>query len=559
MKKYFFIKLLVVCIFIVIAYMICDLTKYYVRPIYYKENENRVIINDTEVTRNLPDVALFKNDKIMLSFDTIKKYFDEYIYFDEKYETVIVTSDVDVVKLKLDENKININGNERNIVTAACIIDGEIYVPIEELQNIYDIETLYNEKIIITTSDANYSNIQMDNKGRIKLYKRQTSLTTGKFNKEDVITVFSGDEDSEYTKVRTSNGDLGYIKKDKINGNIIYKNELDKEQIPEKTKINLTWEYAENYTPNRSGQSKIDGVNVISPTWIYMKNESGDIRNTISTDYISWAKSVGYDLWPTLKNDLMGLEKTSQLVTDMYAREQIINNVVEIAKKYDFEGINLDFEYMYMEDRDEFSEFVREFSATLRRNGLIASVDVNVPDGSANWSLCYDHKPIADSADYLVLMAYDQYGKSQDGPVASLTWVETNIQKLIEREEIDSSKIILGVPFYSKYRKNKITMSGEIEIQENITSSTLYMNNAKNYLSNSKYKNSVIWNEEMGQYYIEYRNQNIVERIWIEDENALKEKVKLVNKYNLAGVASWRWGFETSDAWKVINNTLNEN
>ena len=556
MKKYFFIKLLVVCIFMTLAYMICDLTKYYIRPIYYKKNENRVIINDLEVTRNLPDEALFLNDKVMLSFDTIKKYFDEYIYFDEKYDTVIITNDVDVVKLKLDDNKVNINGETREILVSARKISGEIYLPIEELQDTYNIEVENNEKIIITTSDSNYSKIEALNKGKAKLFKRETSLTTGKFKSKEIITVFSDDDNSEYIKVRTANGDLGYIKKEKIDGNIIYENEIKEDKKINDTKINLTWEYAENYTPKRNGQAKIEGVNVISPTWLYMKNESGDIRNTIDTSYIEWAKSVGYDLWPTLKNDSMELYKTSKLVTDMYTREKIINNVLEIALKYKFEGINLDFEYMYMKDKDEFSEFVREFSATLRRNGLIFSVDVNVPDGSENWSLCYDHKPISDACDYMILMAYDQYGKSQDGPVASITWVENNINKLLEREKIDNSKLILGVPFYSKYRKNKITMSGDTEIQKNVSSKTLYMQSAKNYMNNSNYKTATTWMDELGQYYIEYKNQNIVEKIWIEDENALKEKVKLVNKYDLAGVASWRWGFETDEAWKVINSTL---
>lgn len=570
MKKYFFIKLLVVCIFIIVAYMICDLTKYYIRPINYRDDENRVIINSTEVTRNLPDEALFVNEKIMLSFDTIQKYFDEYIYFDEKYETVIITNDVDVVKLKLNENEININGETKQIPVSASEVSGEIYIPIEELQDIYDIEVENNEKIIISTSDANYSKVEVTKKGKAKLYKRETSLTTGIFKKNEILTVFSGDDDSEYIRVRTANGDLGYIKKEKIEGNVIYKNEIKEVKNVNSKKINLTWEYAENYTPNRSSESKIEGLDIISPTWIYVKNTSGDIKtNTISTEYINWAKKQGYELWPILKNDGLktkvsegkdeSLEGTSALITDMNARETLINNVVEVALQYDFEGINLDFEYMKMEDKDEFSQFVREFSATLRRNGIIASVDVNVPDGSATWSLCYDHKPIADACDYMILMAYDQYGTKQEGPVASITWVENNINKLLDREKVDNSKLILGVPFYSKYRKNRITMSGDEEIQKNITSSTLYMQGAQNYLNNAKYKNSATWVDSLGQYYIEYRNQDVIEKIWIEDENALKEKVKLVNEYNLAGVASWRWGFETEEAWDVINSTLNNN
>lgn len=560
MKKFFVLKLFIVCVFLFVSYMICGFTKYYIAPIYYGDEEIRVIIDDAEVTRNMPDVAVFVDGKAMLSFDTIKKYFDEYIYFDEKYNTVIITGDTDIIKMELDDNSLNLNGTSKNIKVPAKKINGVIYVPVEELQKMYNIVVVHNEKLIITTDNIEYKEIKMNQKEKVKLYKKQLSLTTGKVKAGEILTVFSGEESEEYAKVRTPNGDLGYVKRRDLDGTIV----LDKKIIEDNKnaitkKINLTWEYAENYTPNRLEQEKIEGLNIISPTWIYMKNTSGDIKfNTLSSEYIRWAKSKGYTLWPTLKNDSMGIEKTSALVTDMYARENIISNVVELALKYGFEGINIDFENMKLKDKDEFSQFIREFSATLRRNNLIASVDVNVPDGSETWSLCYDHKAISDACDYLMLMAYDQYGRTKAGPVASLTWVENNINKVIERERVDSKKLVLCVPFYSKYRKDKITMSGDEEILKGISTSTLYMKSVKNYLANPKFKGSVTWDEELGQYYVEYRNQNILERIWAEDENALKEKVKLVNKYNLAGVASWRWGFETPESWQVINETLNK-
>lgn len=560
MKKFFVLKLFIVCVFLFVSYMICGFTKYYIAPIYYGDEEIRVIIDDAEVTRNMPNVAVFVDGKAMLSFDTIKKYFDEYIYFDEKYNTVIITGDTDIIKMKLDDNSLNLNGISKNIKVPVKKINDVIYVPVEELQKMYNIAVVHNEKLIITTDNIEYKEIKMNQKEKVKLYKKQISLTTGKVKAGEVLTVFSGEESEEYAKVRTTNGDLGYVKRKNLDGTIV----LDKKFIEDNKniitkKINLTWEYAENYTPNRLDQEKIEGLNIISPTWIYMKNTSGDIKfNTLSSEYIMWAKKKGYTLWPTLKNDSMGIERTSTLVTDMYARENIIANVVELALKYGFDGINIDFENMKMKDKDEFSQFIREFSATLRRNNLVASVDVNVPDGSETWSLCYDHKAISDACDYMMLMAYDQYGRTKAGPVASLTWVENNINKVIEREKVDRQKLVLCVPFYSKYRKDKITMSGDEEILKGISTSTLYMKSVKNYLANPKFKGSITWDDELGQYYVEYRNQNVLERIWAEDENALKEKVKLVNKYNLAGVASWRWGFETPESWQVINETLNK-
>lgn len=557
MKKFIVVKLLVVCIFIFVAYMICDLTRYYIAPVSYEKDEVRVVLDDKEITKNLPDTAVIIDDAPMLSFDTIKKYFDQYIYFDEKYETVIITNDVDILKMKLNQKNINLNGKEKTINVSAQKVSGEIYLPIEDLQEIYNIDVEQNEKIIITSPKAEYKKIKSDKNQKVKLYKKEFSLTTGKFKKGEEFILFSGDENNEYAKVRTANGDLGYIKKSKIEGDIVSQKIILKEENTTKRKLNLTWEYAANYTPNRLDQNKIDGLDIISPTWLYVKNISGDIKsNTISKDYIAWAKSKGYKLWPILKNDDIGLEKTSAIMTDMKARENLINNAVEIALNYDFDGINLDFENMKMKDKNEFSQFVREFSATLRRNGLISSVDVNVPDGSETWSLCYDHKPISDACDYVMLMAYDQYGRTKAGPVASLSWVDENIKKVIERENVNKDKLVLCVPFYSKYRKDKIVMSGDEETYKNISYSTLYMKSIKNYVDNPKYKDSISWDDEMGQYYIEYRNQNILERMWIEDEEALKEKINLVNEYDLAGVASWRWGFETPEAWQVINKEL---
>lgn len=557
MKKFILIKVLVVCIFIFAAYMICDLTKYYIAPITYEENEIRVILDDTEITKNLPDEAMIIDDTAMLSFNTIKKYFDKYIFFDEKYETVIITNNLDVLKMRLADKEININGKNETVNVSAQKVGDEIYIPISDLQEIYDIEVSRNEKIIITSKNAEYKKINSQKNQKIKLYKKEFALTTGKIKKGEEFIVFSGDENSDYVRVRTSNGDLGYIKETKINGDVVGQKIVLQENNFPKRKLNLTWEYAANYTPNRLDQEKIEGLDIISPTWLYVKNTSGDVKSaTISKEYITWAKSKGYKLWPILKNDDIGLEKTSILITDMKARENLINNVVKIALDYGFDGINIDFENMKKKDKNEFSQFVREISATLRRNGIISSVDVNVPDGSETWSLCYDHKPISDACDYMMLMAYDQYGRTLAGPVASLAWVENNIIKVVEREKVDKNKLVLCVPFYSKYRKDKIVMSGDEETYKNISYATLYMKSIKNYVDNPKYKESITWDEEMGQYYIEYRNQNILERMWIEDEEALKEKVNLVNKYDLAGVASWRWGFETPEAWSTINDEL---
>lgn len=540
------LKLIIVIIFFAIAYGVCALTPYYIETTHYEKDEIRVVIDDNEYTKSLPDVAAFTSEKVMLSFDTIKKYFYEYIFWDEKYETVIVAKDKTVMKMPVDKNKILVNGKEKDISVPVQYINQKLYIPIEELEEIFDLKVDVNEKIIVTTKDADYFSVKVDNKIHTKKYKKDFCMTTDVVKKGETIEIFDDYEnkgDDDYLWVRTENGSFGYVKKKNImSKDYLHIKNDEVEEVP--AMISLIWEYAANYSPDRSGQSKRDGIRIVSPTWIYVNDEKGNLKNTISSSYISWAQSVGYEIWPTIKNDAIGISKTSILLNDMNYRQSFIDNVMTLIKKYKFKGINLDFENMYMKDRDMYAELVRELSCTLRANGIISSVDVNVPDGSENWSLCYDSKAISDIADYTIVMAYDQHGSSSKkaGSVASLDWVELNLQKMIERDGIDSNRLVLGVPFYSRFWRvrNDVVVS----------TSTMTMKTTKDYMD--KHSDSVEWVEESGQYVVRYKDKNDDIEIWVENEKSLKEKLKLISKYKLAGFAAWRWGFENEETWSLI-------
>ena len=237
-------------------------------------------------------------------------------------------------------------------------------------------------------------------------------------------------------------------------------------------------------------------------------------------------------------------------MNDMQLREAFINEVTRCAVNNGFEGINIDFEYMYKEDVNQFSQFVRELSATLRRNNLIVSVDVTIPGGSDRYSLCYDRRALSDAVDYVMLMAYDQYGASSKtpGPTASLEWVEDNIKTMLNYEGVPKEKLFLCVPFY--YR----TWLVDEETDGVKKTATLYISSAEATLQ--RYKNNVVWLESDGQYYVQVPEGNSMRKIWIENDTSLKKKIELVNKYDLAGVAAWRWGFEDEKSWNVVYETL---
>ena len=202
---------------------------------------------------------------------------------------------------------------------------------------------------------------------------------------------------------------------------------------------------------------------------------------------------------------------------------------------------------MNLEDKDAFSRFIIELAPRLRDIGKVLSVDVTAPDGSENWSLCYDRNVIGDAADYIVFMAYDQHGSSsvEAGTVAGYDWVESSLNKFIDREEVDSEKIILGIPFYTRVWTEK---NGELD------SYTIDMNNVDKYIPSGVEK---VWKDDVKQNYVEYQKDGKTYKIWIEDEESIKCKLELIDKYNLAGASYWEKDRETDEVWDIVKETLN--
>ncbi len=567
------IRLFIIFVLLVIAAFLFEIAPYYRLKETYEKGVTRVVINNKDVTNSLPNYAYVDNGVVMMSADTVTKYFDVFVYYDEKYDTAIITNNVTVAKIKLGENKIVVNGETKDLIGTAktetihkepksgeTIGEEEkvLYVPISSLEDITKANVDFNEKIIVTDLEG-WDRIQIvkaTSKEKLKLYKKFFSKTMGKVKEGEELYLFDNNSGDEYITARNIRGDIGYIPAEKVSSwqHIDHQNEFElvEDKIDRSKKLVLTWEYAENSTPDRSGQSKIKCLDIISPTWLFV-NKNLSLRTVIDNNYINWARSQGYTLWPALKNDGLSLEETSSLVTDMKKREEFINDVVKCAVDNKFEGINIDFEFMYKKDVNEYSEFVRELAANLRRNNIVVSVDVIIPDGSDNYSLCYDRRALSKAVDYMMLMTYDQYGQSdvntvKNGPTASYSWVETNINKMLNNIDVPKEKLILCVPFYFR--------SWIIDKNTGITKSTgtPVIKSANEVLQ--KYGDKAVWLEDDGQYYIENDEGSNIRKIWVENDDSLKKKVQLVNKYDLAGVASWRWGYESSSSWETIDETL---
>ena len=544
-KSNWFRKIIVIAVFIGLIAIIINLAPNYIRKeITGKIN---VIINNNNITESMKfDVFVDENDIVYMATKDIANFFDEDIFYDNKYDQIITSSDTKLATLKLNEKEMYVNSSKVRIYGAATKKDDNFYLPISEMKDVYNVDINYIKESNIITIDSLDREQKKANASKdisVKYKPTVISKTVDKVKKGDSVIVIKELENG-WKQVRTRLGKIGYTK-DVTNIYIVREEMENKKQI--EGRVSLVWDYYSEYAkaPNRTGTT-INGVNVVSPSFASLeKLGKGEIYINIGDsgkEYINWAHSNDYKVWAIVSNNSYQ-ETTSEILNDYKLREKLINNIVNLTMEYNLDGINIDFEYVKGSDKEMFSRFIIELAPRMKEYGKVLSVDVTAPDGSEDWSMCYDRNKIGKVADYIIFMAYDQNGISspKEGTTAGADWVEVNIKKFIgTQEDVPADKLILGMPFYTRLWK---------EENGNITSNVISMKNIDSKIpSNVERK----WNEDLKQYYVEYEQNGVTYKMWLEEEESIKAKFALMKDYNLAGAAYWQKDFERASIWDIV-------
>lgn len=523
----------------------------------YKNNDIvgkvNLIINNSNVTADLKqDVFVDENGVIYIAKEDIENFFDNYIYYDEKYNQIITGSSTKIANMVVGENSATVNSAEVKLKSPVIEKENKYFIPFSELKSVYNVDIEYiNNRVVVDSLDRKYQIATVAKDISIKSKPTSLSRIVDKIKAGDAVVISNRKDDlvkSGWKKIRTSNGSLGYVKEDNLGKiNTIRDDMVETSKV--EGKVSLAWEYFSDYgsAPERSGA--MDGVNVVSPTFFRLEQlGKGNVKENVGTagiNYINWAHNNGLKVWAMISNESM-LDTTSEIMNDYKLRNKLINNIVNLVVKYNLDGINIDFENMYMEDKAMFNRFLIELEPRLNEMGKVLTVDVTAPDGSETWSMCFDRNTISKVADYIIFMAYDQYGASsnKEGTTAGCDWVEANITKFLGQEGVNPDKLVLAVPFYTRLWK---------EANGKVSSETVDLKDVDKVIPANVEKK---WNDNLKQYYIEYTQNGAVYKMWIEDLKSISAKLDLINKYKLAGAAYWEKDRESPEVWDIVKEKL---
>ena len=401
-------------------------------------------------------------------------------------------------------------------------------------------------RVVITSKFGERQTAKVKDDSQVRILGGVKSPVLEEVKKGDKLTVL--EDVSDWKKVCTKSGIVGYIQKSKLKD--AKKETISREfEEPDYTgikkdyKINLVWHQVTSEAANEGIEDALaatKGLNTISPTWFSVTDNSGNISSIASTDYVDYAHQCGMEVWALVDNFDQNVDDM-ELLSHTSSRENLENQLVNAALQNGIDGINVDFEQIPTDVGDHYIQFIRELSVLCRVNNLVLSVDNYVPKG---YNTHYHREEQGVMEDYVIIMGYDEhYVGSDAGSVASLPWVEQGVEDTLA--EVPAQRTILAIPFYTRLWK---TTGGAV------TSEAIGMTEAQNVLTENKVE--TVWDGSISQNYGEYEKDGSTYQIWMEDAQSIAEKVKLIPKYDLAGVAQWRLGFESNDIWSTISENL---
>ena len=509
-----------------------------------------------------------------VEYSVVRDYLNGRFYLDVNENILLYTLSDGTIRVDVGNKDYTIQKEAKSKDYVILKMEGSTaYIALDFVQEYTNIEyKLYEEpnRVMIVSKWGETTQATVKKKTQIREEANVKSSILKNASKKDIVTVIS--QDGKWKKIRTEDGYVGYMKSKflKNQKDITISREFKEQKYSNISKdytINLAWHVVTNSTANNTVLETIantKGLTTISPTWFMVKNTSGDITSLASSQYVNYAHQSNIEVWALVKDFDGGIgskEETFELLSKTSNRENLVNQLISAALKHDIDGINVDFEKVSSECGEHYLQFLRELSLKCRQNEIVLSVANPIP---SKYSTQYDLEEQGKVVDYVIIMGYDEHHKDspESGPVASLAFVQKGIEDALK--VVPEDKLINAVPFYTRLWKEVLKTEEELAAQEGtdaaeypykVTSQAYGMSKIKVAIETAGAK--IVVDEATGQNYAQWEADGATYKVWLEDEAALEAKLKLMKEYKLAGVASWRLGFESSSVWELILKYVN--
>lgn len=489
--------------------------------------------------------GIYEDGQVYLPVGWVNEYLNQRFYWDEGEKLLVYALPESIVYADEDAQ-----GEKGPLFK---VTDDGMYLSLGLVVNYTDIRTRsfatsQIKRVFIDTLWEPYDTAEVKKAGHVREKGGVKSPILTELEQGEQVDVLETME--KWSRVRTEDGYIGYIENRRLDGREQVTPESSFEapvytSISMDEKVRLGFHQVTRQEANNTLESYVSvtkDMNVIVPTWFNVISDDGTYNSLASKEYVDKAHEMGLQVWAMVENvstqESVKNLNTKTLMSSTSTRRKLIENLMKEADTYGFDGFNLDFESLKAEAGPHYVQFIREMSVSCRQKGLVLSVDNYVP---SPYSAFYNRREQGIVADYVIIMGYDEhYAGGDAGSVASISYVKDGIENTLK--EVPKEKVINAVPFYTRVWT----------VNEGKTTSKAYgIADARQWVADNHV--DLTWDQELGQFYGSTVNGNGEQYIWMEDEKSMALKIGLVKDFDLAGVACWKLGFESSDIWDIVS------
>ena len=489
--------------------------------------------------------GIYEDGQVYLPVGWVNEYLNQRFYWDEEEKLLVYALPESIVYADEDAQ-----GEKGPLFK---VTDDGMYLSLGLVVNYTDIRTRsfatsQIKRVFIDTLWEPYDTAEVKKAGHVREKGGVKSPILTELEQGEQVDVLETME--KWSRVRTEDGYIGYIENRRLDGREQVTPESSFEapvytSISMDEKVRLGFHQVTRQEANNTLESYVSvtkDMNVIVPTWFNVISDDGTYNSLASREYVDKAHEMGLQVWAMVENvstqESVKNLNTKTLMSSTSTRRKLIENLMKEADTYGFDGFNLDFESLKAEAGPHYVQFIRELSVSCRQKGLVLSVDNYVP---SPYSAFYNRREQGIVADYVIIMGYDEhYAGGDAGSVASISYVKDGIENTLK--EVPKEKVINAVPFYTRVWT----------VNEGKTTSKAYgIADARQWVADNHV--DLTWDQELGQFYGSTVNGNGEQYIWMEDEKSMALKIGLVKDFDLAGVACWKLGFESSDIWDIVS------
>lgn len=306
------------------------------------------------------------------------------------------------------------------------------------------------------------------------------------------------------------------------------------------------------YVPHQEARESfarnLDKISILAPQ-IFVMNAKGEVRGQVEAELLAAARRAGIPTMPLVINEGFRADVLTAVLPDKKKRRGVIDQLLQFAEQNHFAGIQFDFEQVPSESEKDYTKFVEEAAKALHQRKLQFSVAVPAPFAAVKQAAGpppsgspyllvpqgYNLKKIGRAADFVTLMAYDGGPLELPLPIAGLRWVEFCLRHFLK--QVPAKKLWLGLPFYARHWAGQplphLTYWEAMALLET--------HHAVQH-----------WNKEEESPWFEFNEGEVHHVVWFENRKSLAGKLRLVQRYRLAGFAGWRLGQEDPTFWEEV-------